>query len=153
MASYGVTRSTRDVDILVVDATCLERGAWAVLERGGVSVEIRRAGEDDPLAGAIRAASGHGDFPVDVVVGRERWQREIVDRARPGTVDGISVPVATAADLIVLKLYAAAPVDAWDVEQLLQSGDRPALIAQVDAVIASLPAESQALWARIIRPR
>ena len=61
--------------------------------------------------------------------------------------------MATAADLIVLKLYASAPVDAWDVEQLLQSGDRPALIAQVDAVIASLPAESQALWARIIRPR
>jgi hypothetical protein len=37
------------------------------------------------------------------------------------------VPVATAGDLIALKLYAGGPQDAWDVEHLLQTGDRAAL--------------------------
>lgn len=153
MASYGVSRSTRDVDILVVDRACLDREAWASLERAGIRVDIHRAGVDDPLDGAVRAAAGRGESPVDIVVGRERWQREILDRARPGTVDGVSVPVATAADLVLLKLYAGGSQDAWDVEQLLQSGDRTTLIAQVDAVMPSLPPDSQALWARIVRPR
>ena len=153
MASYGVSRSTRDIDLLVVDRACLEPGAWAALERGGMRVDIHRAGAQDPLEGVVRAASDRGDFPVDVVVGRERWQREILGRARPGTVDGVSVPVATAADLILLKLYAVSSLDAWDVEQLLQSGDRAALVAQVDVVVSSLPTGSQALWARIVGPR
>jgi hypothetical protein len=151
MAAHGVSRSTRDVDLLIVDLACLEPAVWKPLERAGVTVAIRRAGPDDPLAGAIRA---HGSGrPVDLVVGRERWQREIVERARPGIVDGESLPVATAGDLILLKLYAGAPQDAWDVEELLGAGDRPSLIAHVERTLPALPADSRAMWARIVGPR
>jgi hypothetical protein len=68
-------------------------------------------------------------------------------------IEGESLPVATAADLIVLKLYATAPQDAWDVEQLLRSGDGAALIAQVERVLPALPSDSGGLWARIVGPR
>jgi len=153
MTAYGVSRSTRDVDILIVDQAALDPGLWSALEGAGATVEIRRAGTDDPLAGAVRIRGGRADNPVDLIVGRERWQREVVERARVGIVDGESLPVAGAADLIVLKLYAAAAQDAWDVEQLLASGDRTALIAQVERVLSALPADSRALWARIVGPR
>ena len=153
MSAYGVSRSTRDVDLLIVDQACLERELWSTLERAGAAVEIRRAGADDPLAGAVRVRGARTDNPVDLIVGRERWQREVVERARPGIIDGQSLPVARASDLILLKLYAAAPQDAWDVEQLLQSSDRESLIAQVEGGLPALPDEAHRLWARIVGPR
>ena len=63
------------------------------------------------------------------------------------------MPVASATDLILLKLYVAGPQDAWDVEQLLAAGDRESLIAYVQMGVAELPEDSRRLWARIARPR
>ena len=59
------------------------------------------------------------------------------------------VRVAGALDLILLKLYAAGPQDAWDVEQLLTGSDEPALVAQIDVAVSALPPDGRALWARI----
>ena len=63
------------------------------------------------------------------------------------------MPVAAVADFILLKLYAGGLQDAWDIEQLLETGDRAALEAEVQTALSSLPPESCALWARIVRPR
>ena len=59
----------------------------------------------------------------------------------------------TPADLILLKLYANGPQDAWDVEQLLASGDRAGLVAAVEAALPALPEDSRRLWARVVGPR
>ena len=152
MAVHGVSRSTRDLDILVTDAACLEAGVWAGLEREGFTVLIRRGDADDPLAGVVGVVANR-ESPVEIIVGRARWQREILDRARPATIDDVAVPVATAADLIVLKLYAAGPQDAWDIEQLLAAGDRRALATAAEAALPLLPEDSRRLWARLLRPR
>ncbi len=77
----------------------------------------------------------------------------MLGRASPSEIEGISVPVATAADVVLLKLYAGGPQDAWDVEQLLGGSDRAALVADVDAALPALPEESRRLWARIVGPR
>jgi hypothetical protein len=122
------------------------------LERQGVRVDIRLGDDDDPLAGVARFTLEE-TMVVDLIVGRGAWQAAIVGRARPHTVAGVLVPVATAADLIALKLYAGGPQDAWDIEQLLQTGDRAALGAAVEALLPSLPNEARSLWARIGRPR
>jgi len=152
MAVHGVSRSTRDLDLLVMTAECLAAATWAPLERPGVTVDIRRGDDDDPLAGVVRV-SAPGESPVDVIVGRAPWQRGVIERARTATLDDIDVPVATAADVIVLKLYAAGPQDAWDVDQLLAAGDRAALVARVEAALPLLPEDSRRLWARIVGPR
>jgi hypothetical protein len=60
------------------------------------------------------------------------------------------VPVVTATDLILLKLYAGGPQDAWDVEQLLSSGERSMLVAAVEAALPMLPEDSRRVWARIV---
>src|SRR6059036_2303956 len=68
-------------------------------------------------------------------------------------IEEVSVPVATAADLVLLKLYAGGPQDAWDVEQLLAGPGRAALVAEVDAALGTPPEDSRRLWARIVGSR
>ena len=152
MAVHGVTRSTFDLDLLTSDPQALLRPAWASLERRGVRVDVRVGDGDDPLVGVARFTTEE-TTTVDLIVGRGAWQAAIVGRARPHQVEGVVVPVASVADLIALKLYAGGPQDAWDVEQLLQTGDRAALRAAVEALLPSLPDEARSLWARIGRPR
>jgi len=149
LAVHGVSRATRDVDVLVVDAACLSPATWATLERDGVAVTIRSGSADDPLAGVVRLTTS-AEPPIDLIVGRERWQAQALDRATARTIDDLVVPVATPADLVLLKLYAGGPQDAWDILQLLEAVDRAALVAEVEAEVAALPEDSRRLWARLV---
>jgi hypothetical protein len=150
LAVHGVSRSTRDVDLLVTDLACLGPGYWASLRDGGVDVSTRTAAPDDPLAGVVRMRQA-GET-VDVIVGRPTWQRHVVGRATGADVDGVSLPVARPADLVLLKLYAGGPQDAWDIQQLLGLPERAAIVTAVDAAVVALPADARALWQRV-RPR
>jgi predicted nucleotidyltransferase len=145
MAAHGVSRATLDLDLFTVDQACLGRDYWAGLDLG---VDQRRGGPDDPLAGVVRVGAG-SDLPIDIVVGRSPWQAAIPARARPSRIEGVEVPVASREDLILLKLYAGAPQDAWDVAQLLQVDDPRALIAEVEGRLADLPPACATLWRRI----
>lgn len=97
--------------------------------------------------------TGPGQAILDIIVGRAAWQARVLERTSPGNIEGVSVPVATPADLVLLKLYAGGPQDAWDVEQLLAGPGRAALVAEVDAALGTLPEDSRRLWARIIGSR
>ena len=152
MAVHGVTRSTLDLDLLTPDSRPLARATWTSLEQDGATVDIRIGDADDPLAGVVRFTADDGAV-VDLIVGRGPWQTAIVDRARPHTIDGVVVPVVTAADLIALKLYAGGSQDAWDIDQLLLAGDRARLVASVGALLPSLPEDACRLWSRIVGPR
>ncbi|MGH7356491.1 MAG: hypothetical protein ACRELS_18185 [Candidatus Rokuibacteriota bacterium] len=66
-------------------------------------------------------------------------------------IDGVSVPVVAAADLVLLKLYAGGSQDMWDIEQLLAGPGRAALVAGV--VLPALPEDARRLWARIAGSR
>jgi hypothetical protein len=148
MAVHGVTRSTRDLDLLVIAAECLTADFWATVRDQGVSVSLRRGGADDPLAGVARFTVS-GENPVDLIVGKSAWQAGVLARARHATIQGARVPVASRADLVLLKLYAAGSQDAWDVEQLLAGPERAEVIAQVETTFHELPPESRSMWARI----
>jgi hypothetical protein len=148
MAVHGVSRSTRDLDLFTLAVECLEPSTWAPLAASGIETRLRQGDADDPLAGVARfTAAGHD--PVDLIVGKSRWQAGILDRSREAAVEGTRVPVAGAADLIALKLYAGGPQDAWDIEQLLGTPDGAALAAAVGRLLPDLPDETRAFWARI----
>src|SRR5881409_3230070 len=51
MAVHGVSRSTRDVDLLVLDPECLSPATWEAVGREGIAASIRRGDAEDPLAG------------------------------------------------------------------------------------------------------
>jgi len=73
----------------------------------------------------------------------------VLARAVETEIGSVRVPVARAADLILLKLYAGGHQDKWDIEQLLTGPDRERLVAAVDHEVDALPADSRRLWARI----
>lgn len=148
MSGLGVVRASDDLDLLVTDAAVLEDEFWEPLARGGTRVDVRRGDDADPLAGVVRLATG-GGAPVDVVVGKRPWQRDVVARARPIRLGAVDVPLVGAADLVLLKLFAGGPQDAADVGLILAAGDRGAIRAEVEARVASLPPDSVALWRTI----
>jgi len=149
LSVHGVVRASNDVDVLVTDRRCLDPAIWNAATKTG-TVEIRRGDADDPLAGVVRLTPASGS-PIDVVVGRAGWQADLLQRAPRTPLLGASIPVATPTDLVLLKLFAGGPQDAWDIDQLLDAV--PALRTLVPASLAALPAECTALWQRILDTR
>lgn len=151
MATYGVSRSTGDIDLLTTDSAVFEGGSWDRLRGSGASIDIRRGDYDDPLAGVLRISSER-ELPVDLVVGKFQWQQEIVERASRLVVgsagDSVELAVARASDLILLKLYAGGLQDLWDIRQLLDND--PSLEAEVQTLIGQVPEESLRLWKSVL---
>jgi hypothetical protein len=153
LAVHGIVRSTFDLDLFSTDGGALARATWAILESRGVVVDVRVGDEADPLAGVVRLAAA-GQRTVDVIVGRHPWQAAVARRASPTPIGGAAVPVAAPADLILLKLYAGGPQDAWDVQQLLAAApDAAALVEEVERGLSNLPADAVELWRRITTAR
>lgn len=150
LAVHGVARSTADIDLLTTHPASLDEGMWLELRSARAHVEIRRGDASDPLLGVVRVSSP-GERPVDLVVGRAPWQAAIIARAGPARVGDATLRIVTAPDLILLKLFAGGPQDAWDIDQLLERA--PELIAEVDALVTQLPSDCAALWQRIRRAR
>lgn len=150
LAVHGITRSTRDLDLLTLDRRCLSPPYWEALERAGIRAVVREGGADDPLAGVVRIAGADGAL-VDIVVAKAPWQQRAVDDATPVHIEGTDVPVAPRVDLILLKLYAGGPQDGWDVQQLLDAPDRADVEAEVARRLAALPPDARRLWTRILQ--
>jgi hypothetical protein len=89
----------------------------------------------------VRITAG-SENPLDVAVGKSPWQAAVTAGARETLIEDVRVPVASPVDLILLKLYAGGPQDAWDIQQLLACPEGAALAAQVDAAVNGLPPDS-----------
>jgi hypothetical protein len=152
MAAHGVSRSTFDIDFFVVDPHVLSALFWEPCAAEGTEIDVRRGEEDDPLAGVVRFRAA-GERTLDLVVGRSAWQRDLLARAVPAELANQQVPVVRVPDLILLKLYAGGPQDAWDVTQLLALTGTTETIAEVEEALQRLPAESRTLWSRIVSQR
>ena len=149
MAVHGVSRATADVDLLTVDARALASETWAALKARGVEVLVLRGDPDDPLAGNVRLEVS-GERAIDVVVGRHAWQREVIELAETFSIGEVAVKVARPEGLVLLKLYAGGPRDAWDVRSLLESrADTGEIAAEIERVLPRLPQECGGLWSRI----
>lgn len=147
---HGINRSTLDLDLLAVDASCLTEALWTHPDTQSIEVEIRRGDHTDPLAGVVRF-SVPGERPLDLVIGKSFWQKRMLERARPTRFLGLSIPVIEPADLILLKLYAGGPQDAWDIQQLLLAENREALVAHVEQNLPDLPSRCARLWETILK--
>jgi hypothetical protein len=148
LALHGVSRSTHDLDLLAVEQSCLDPDSWAPLSLSGIAVEVRKGDLDDPLAGVVRF-TGPAERPVDLVVGKARWQAAALARAERKIFADVDLPVLRAADLILAKLYAGGPQDAWDIAQLLAAGQGERLGAEVEEHIGELPTAAVDLWRRL----
>jgi hypothetical protein len=141
LALHGVSRSTHDLDLLATEPSCLDPAFWSPLSRSGIDVDVRRGDLDDPLAGVVRFTAP-AERPVDLVVGKAPWQVEVLARAERMIFIDVELPVLRASDLILAKLYAGGPQDAWDIAQLLAASNRERLRTEVEEHIGKLPAAS-----------
>ncbi|HEV8319147.1 MAG TPA: nucleotidyltransferase [Vicinamibacterales bacterium] len=148
LAAHGVARASLDIDLLVTDLRVLDPEFWRSVS-ARTAVEVRRGDADDPLAGVVRCGVG-SLRPVDVVVGRHRWQREAIERAEPVTVEEVTLPVVTAVDLVLLKLFAGGIQDELDIRLLLATSGGEVIARKVDTAAAVLPESAQALWNRLM---
>ena len=148
MAAHGVARATMDVDLLLIGRGALDSPAWDHLRQSGVSVEIRRGDADDPLEGVVRLRRADA-LPIDVIVGSAPWQQRVIERAAHVDLFGARAPVATARDLILLKLFAGSPQDRWDVARLLATSPDPELRRNVETDLDALPGKCRKLWRSI----
>jgi hypothetical protein len=117
--AHGAPRLTGDVDVIVQLTSIDERALLADLHREGFTVRV-----DDPVAFAARTrvfplwhdASGYG---VDVMLGGPGLEETFLARAVERVVEGLTVRVVRAEDLVVMKLLAGRPKDDDDVAGVL----------------------------------
>jgi hypothetical protein len=136
MMLRGVVRFSVDTDLLTTDSAVLEPAFWDDLATA--KVHVRRGDLTDPLAGLVRVL--FPDDQIDVVVGKYKWQRAVIERAEPV----LDFPVVQAADLILLKLFAGGPQDKWDIHAMLTSD--PTVISTVDERVVDLADDVRELW-------
>ena len=149
MAARGYPRSTVDVDFLTTDRRVLDAATWHAIIRAGGTVDPRRGDHDDPLAGVVHIVLADGS-DVDVVIGKWKWEHEIVERAQRMFVAGVEIPVARASDLILLKLAAGGYLDQRDAAALLAVGDRAELVREVEARVADVRPDIRSAWRELL---
>jgi hypothetical protein len=146
MAAHGVSPGARDEAVFVTDRRALEPGFWDPLGRE-VAVEV----EEDAASPASVVHLRQGDQPaVNVVVGRHPWQDDIL--ARAVLIGGEGLPVAEAADLVLLRLLTGRSEDHAEIEQLLAADANHEIVPKVEARSVVLPLRSRKAWLTL-RPR
>jgi hypothetical protein len=121
---WSIPRATWDVDIAVAagsdDVTQLTD---AFLELGYTSPEIYATGWTDQVGGMpvvkFRWYVPGGDLDVDIFLVESPFQRSLIERRQRAETDGLNFWVASAEDLILLKLVASRRRDLVDVADIL----------------------------------
>jgi predicted nucleotidyltransferase len=146
IAARGIPRSTYDIDLLTVEKRVLEDQIWETI-RAFANIEIRRGDMDDPLKGVVWLRP-EKERPIDVVVGRWKWEQQVIERAELVQSATGYLPTVTTSDLILLKLAAGGGQDAWDIGRLL--GVVPQnVIAEVEERLGDLQDDARTLWKRL----
>jgi hypothetical protein len=148
MAAHGVSRSTEDLDLLVVDERLLDPAYWREGLPAGTEVLARRGDASTALAGLV-SVTAPGERRVDIVVGRDDWQREMLARASKKMLGAGGIPVVGVGDLVLLKLFAGGLQDAWDIQLLLAGPNAAAIRREIPLRIEALPARCHQLWTDI----
>lgn len=148
LAVHGVTRGSHDVDFMTTDSRVLAHD-WSHRLTSAVNVEVLRGDHDDPLAGTVRFARA-GATPVDLVVGRWSWQREIIERSELYDLGSFRTRVPRVEDLVLLKIDAGSYLDQRDAALLLEL--HGAIVNEaVESRIPSLPEPLRRAWRSFVR--
>jgi hypothetical protein len=121
VAFLGRARTTRDVDAIVF----VKENHWSSFLKKGEALSFRsRLPAPLDFARANRVFLLHhqsSGTEVDLSLGTLPFEIEALQRAKRVKVGRLSVPIATAEDLIVLKAVANRPQDWIDIEGILRA--------------------------------
>ncbi len=121
VALLGRPRATRDVDCILI----APGDEWQELIDSAVPFRIRpridNALEFARESRMLLLRHEPSAVEIDAMLGAVTFEEELVARAERIEVAGVSVPVASADDLIVMKAIAGRPRDLADIEGLLDA--------------------------------
>lgn len=145
MAVRGYPRFTLDVDLLTTDRRVLDSGHWAGLAGDGAQVDVRQGDADDPLGGVVHLLLRDGT-DVDLVVGKWKWESDLIERAEEISIGGAPIRVPATGDLILLKLAAGGTLDLRDAAALLTVSDRTRVCQDVEVHIDDVQPDVRTAW-------
>ena len=118
----GQPRVTVDVDILVV--ADVERAARlvSIFEESNFQPLFANVMEVVERAFILPVRHRSTNVKVDLILGLSGFERQTVTRAEPLDLAGSTVSVATAEDLIIMKVLAGRPQDEQDLQGLVMAG-------------------------------
>jgi len=134
---HGAARLTSDVDATVLWDVDDVEPLVAALDRRGLAlrpVPVDFIGRTRVVPLVHRSTS----MQVDLVLGGPGLEELFASRAVPRALDGVTVPVATAEDLLVMKVLAGRPKDLDDVRALLSSNRDRLDLGHVRTVLGEL---------------
>lgn len=145
LAAWGHARFTQDVDLLTLDARILLDSFW---KGSGLPIPAIHPGDSaDPLAGVVRIPV----HPVhDLILGRGHAAGLALATAVER--EGLPCRVATPLGLVVLKLEAGGPQDAYDILALLDLAavlGNPDFSATVQDQLPYLSPDARRFWDKI----
>ena len=117
----GRPRMTRDIDALVI----LDSKWWDEFLKGGQRCGfVPRIG--DPLVFAQKSrvllvTHKPSGIDIDISFGVLPFEEEAVDRAVNTEVAGITIPLPTPEDLVIMKAVAHRPIDMADIQSLMDA--------------------------------
>jgi hypothetical protein len=117
VAVHGVVRASVDADAVVAAAVPQLRELQTKLKAGGLFVELRSGGVDDPIGAMMIVMDRYGNR-VDLLAGIQGLDGGIYQRSITLQPSGIraALKIVGREDLIAMKLAAGSPKDLMDAE-------------------------------------
>jgi hypothetical protein len=135
---YGLARLTADVDVTVRLPRHLSTEAFTQqLESRGFLCRVMEPGfiERTSVVPFVHTASA---LPLDVVLAGPGLEDQFFERVIVRTIDGVRVPVASAEDLVVMKVLAGRPKDLEDIVAITAAQRDAIDVAYIRATLGAI---------------
>ena len=118
---YGAARLTADVDVTVDAGDRAPRELIAVLQRAGFTLRVADPELFIARTRVIPLVHGTSGIPVDVILAGAGLEQLFLQRAQVREIEGVSIRVASAEDVVVMKVLAGRSKDLDDVRAILNA--------------------------------
>ena len=116
---WGRPRLTADVDVTIRLRTADTVSFWKAMEEAGFRLRVSDAEQFVARTRVLPFLHVATQLPLDVVLAGPGIEDTFIERAIRVEIEGLSVPVASPEDLIVMKVLAGRPKDLEDVRTVL----------------------------------
>jgi hypothetical protein len=118
---HGAARLTADVDVTVDAGGHAPTELIAALQRAGFALRVVDAEAFVIRTRVIPLVHTISGIPVDVILAGTGLEELFLQRAQLRDIEGVSVPVASAEDIVVMKVLAGRAKDLDDVRAILNA--------------------------------